>query len=296
MVETLQKLDQTKLNVADKSRSNLFSWRGQFTPQLVDYLIETFGQTGGTVLDPFSGSGTVLVEAARHGMGCYGNELNPAAYAMSKFFHLANESTAGRNTLMQQLSQLIEELVGRYDDLPLLSSGDAHREKFTNLLEFGRILLAATSGREMLTVCALNLLFRAESMRKDSLHRGVRRAFQYLHQIADELPTLDTPIDAFLGDARDIDARLPSTVNLVITSPPYINVFNYHQNYRAILELLDWDLLSVAKSEIGSNRKNRGNRFRAFSLSIAASIFSSKPSYFFSSDIVSDVVDPDANG
>jgi hypothetical protein len=48
----------------------------------------------------------------------------------------------------------------------------------------------------------------------------------------------------------------------MITSPPYINVFNYHQNHRAILELIGFDLLHVAASEIGSNRKNRGNRFR----------------------------------
>ena len=47
----------------------------------------------------------------------------------------------------------------------------------------------------------------------------------------------------------------------MITSPPYINVFNYHQNYRCSAEILGWDLLKIAKSEIGSNRANRGNRF-----------------------------------
>jgi hypothetical protein len=38
-------------------------------------------------------------------------------------------------------------------------------------------------------------------------------------------------------------------------------VFNYHQNYRALLELFGFDMLRIARSEIGSNRKNRGNRF-----------------------------------
>lgn len=47
----------------------------------------------------------------------------------------------------------------------------------------------------------------------------------------------------------------------MITSPPYINVFNYHQQYRASAEGLGWNLLTVAKSEIGSNRKHRANRF-----------------------------------
>ncbi len=47
----------------------------------------------------------------------------------------------------------------------------------------------------------------------------------------------------------------------MVTSPPYINVFNYHQQYRRAVEALGWDLLAVARSEIGSNRKHRQNRF-----------------------------------
>ena len=48
-----------------------------------------------------------------------------------------------------------------------------------------------------------------------------------------------------------------------------------HQNHRAILELLGFDLLHVAASEIGSNRKNRGNRFRTviqYALDMEASL------------------------
>ena len=42
----------------------------------------------------------------------------------------------------------------------------------------------------------------------------------------------------------------------------YINVFNYHQNHRAIIEAFNYDILKVAHSEFGSNRKNRSNRLR----------------------------------
>ena len=48
---------------------------------------------------------------------------------------------------------------------------------------------------------------------------------------------------------------------MVLTSPPYINVHNYHQQFRRSTEALDWDVLSFARSEIGSNRQNRANRF-----------------------------------
>ncbi|OQY56938.1 MAG: hypothetical protein DRR08_04130 [Candidatus Parabeggiatoa sp. nov. 2] len=49
---------------------------------------------------------------------------------------------------------------------------------------------------------------------------------------------------------------------MIFTSPPYINVFNYHQNYRAIIESLNIDILRVAQSEFGANRKHRSNRFK----------------------------------
>ncbi|MFL5804140.1 MAG: methyltransferase, partial [Roseiflexaceae bacterium] len=64
----------------------------------------------------------------------------------------------------------------------------------------------------------------------------------------------------FLADARSMPIDSDS-IDFILTSPPYINVFNYHQNYRRSAEMLNWDLLHVAKSEIGSNRANRGNRF-----------------------------------
>lgn len=75
-----------------------------------------------------------------------------------------------------------------------------------------------------------------------------------------ELPFSKQPIEVFHADTRK--TPLPdSSVDLVLTSPPYINVFNYHQQYRASMEALSWNLLRVARSEIGSNRKHRGNRF-----------------------------------
>ena len=75
------------------------------------------------------------------------------------------------------------------------------------------------------------------------------------------MPESDAQISAYLTDARLLDKHIPSQAGMIITSPPYINVFNYHQNHRIIMELLEFDILDVARSEFGSNRKHRGNRF-----------------------------------
>src|SRR2546422_11321437 len=100
----------------------------------------------------------------------------------------------------------------------------------------------------------------AESRKRKDLAATVLHAFEVIKSAALVLPRADAPIRARLCDSRAIDQYHPSEVSVILTSPPYINVFNYHQNHRAILETLGWNVLKVAESEIGSNRKNRANR------------------------------------
>lgn len=88
----------------------------------------------------------------------------------------------------------------------------------------------------------------------------VQSKYMALTELVRRLPYSTRPINADLRDARALPLE-DQSVDFVVTSPPYINVFNYHQNYRRSVEVLGWDLLRVARSEIGSNRANRGNRF-----------------------------------
>ena len=65
-------LDKYKLDVICKTQTNPFNWRGQFTPDLVAYLLDTFAKEGYVIADPFAGSGTVLLESAKRGYSCMG--------------------------------------------------------------------------------------------------------------------------------------------------------------------------------------------------------------------------------
>lgn len=58
-------IPQRELNIDNKTRSNLFAWNGQFSPQFVETLLSHYAQVGDVVVDPFAGSGTTLCEAAR---------------------------------------------------------------------------------------------------------------------------------------------------------------------------------------------------------------------------------------
>jgi len=255
-------LDQTRLNVADKIRSNIFNWRGQFTPQFVEYLLDTYAVSTDLIFDPFCGSGTVLLESARKNIRASGCEINPAAYAMAKFITLSNLRPGERQQIFDSVKARIAKLTGSYYGLPLFEAQPSFRDRYKNLLEFAGDLLAQIDNkREMLL--AVIVLFHAEvNGEEDDLVPSIRRACKVVEAKLLTLPLSSSELSVDLCDARLAHRRFNCMVDIIITSPPYINVFNYHQNYRAILEVLGFDLLKVAESEIGSNRKNRGNRFR----------------------------------
>ena len=99
-------ISQGELDIDNKTRSNFFTWNGQFSPQFIEALLSHYAQDGDVVIDPFAGSGTTLCEAARKDIPAYGMELNASAYFMAKTYELANKSIPEREALMFELSGL----------------------------------------------------------------------------------------------------------------------------------------------------------------------------------------------
>lgn len=244
-------IPQAQLNIEDKTRSNLFAWRGQFSPQLIECLLEAYCPSHAVVLDPFAGSGTVLYEAATMGLSALGFEINPSAWSFSKLYEFANVAPDDRETAISELRNRIEE------KFPILLFSEDHLPN--DVMEHKIILIGQTLSDKA------KILFNALIVSLDIYHNQASIAFmlnkfQALSELVRRLPYSNRPIKADLQDSRALPL-LSQSVDFAITSPPYINVFNYHQNYRRSVEVLGWDLLRVARSEIGSNRANRGNRF-----------------------------------
>jgi methylase of polypeptide subunit release factors len=254
-------LNRAKLDVANKTRSNLFNWRGQFTPEFVEYLLSEVGLGSGLVVDPFCGSGTVLQECALRSRATHGFEINPAAYAMSRFFTLSEHSAEKRKELLVRLEVIIGSAEKQFAHQLLFERVEDYRERAGNLLNSGREMFSLAQSRDERLLVLLTL-FEAESLRVPMLGRALRMASSKVATNLAGLPFTAAPIRATLGDARSIDKHYAGAVDLIVTSPPYINVFNYHQNHRALMEMVGFNILQVAASEIGSNRKNRGNRLR----------------------------------
>jgi adenine-specific DNA methylase len=100
-------IEQTLLDIERKRRSNLFAWNGQFSPQLIETLLNRYAENGNIVLDPFLGSGTVLYECARKKLSAFGVELNPSAYFMAKTYELCALDINERDNLIQTIENIL---------------------------------------------------------------------------------------------------------------------------------------------------------------------------------------------
>lgn len=58
---------------------NAFRYPAKFHPPVAAQLIRRFSRPGDAVLDPFCGSGTLLVEAVRAGRAAFGWDVDPLA-------------------------------------------------------------------------------------------------------------------------------------------------------------------------------------------------------------------------
>ena len=236
-------LPQGTLDIDEKKRSNGFAWRGQFSPQLVESLISAYCPERAHILDPFSGSGTSLLEAASLGRPATAIEINPAGWLLTRVYTLCNL----RSEQIEAAILSLETEIAR-----LWESGNA--EEVGNGLK----TVAQTQGAVGIIAGAYVILLDlfANDLTRDHCDKIFSRIAGSIRQ----LPFALQPLKAIRSDARSLP--LPNrSVDFVLSSPPYINVFNYHQHYRSSAELLGYDLLLTARSEIGSNRANRGNRF-----------------------------------
>ena len=253
-----ESLPQGNLDIAERVRTNSFPWTGQFSPQLAEALLVAYAPRAGVILDPFAGSGTSLVEAARQGLGACGVELNPAAVLMARVYQMVNLKSAMRAVVLDGLRDRLFDAIGPPHG-PLFSDGTCSMPDRAALeAALVQVWREAAPGPTQSLAAALVVLcdFHRTHLDTDTAHKEWLRIERTVRTLPESVPR----VSVHHADARVLPVESGS-VDLVLTSPPYINVHNYHQKFRRSVEAMGWDVLAVARSEIGSNRQNRGNRF-----------------------------------
>ncbi len=274
--------------VRTKHVHRLHPYLGKFIPQLVEIFLRKFEPT--TVSDPFCGSGTTLVEAASLGINAVGCDISEFNTLMTKVKTaeydlevLENEVNEAMNRgLARQPMTLRERRRAPYLPSEYLKSWFAPTSLETLLAyqktidqyrysDVLRVILSRTARSARLTT-HFDLDFPKQPQtepyfcyKHGRTCKPTEDAAQFLKRYSTdtlrrirEFASLrkKVALSVITDDSRTVE--LPKC-DLVITSPPYVGLIDYHEQHKYAYELLglEWK----ADDEIGP--ASRGSSQRA---------------------------------
>jgi DNA modification methylase len=238
----------------------LHPYLGKFVPQLAEVFLRRYGSPGDLVWDPFAGSGTTLVEANALGMRAAGCDVSAFNCMLSE----AKTAVYDPGALLADVVQLGQ---AEGESVPTSASPYLNRwfapRAVGELLAF-RARVACTTYPGLWSVVLSRAARSARRTRHDDLdfprepvtaeyfchkhrktcrpvgeaakflRRYIRDAAQRVHDYA-ELRA-ETSALMLHGDARVLHP--PEQVDLVLTSPPYPGLIDYHEQHAYAFELL----------------------------------------------------------
>lgn len=272
----------------DQSFHNWYRFVLSFPPHLVRDYIDKFNlKAGQTLLDPFSGTGTTVLEAKLNDINGVGIEANPVAHFASS---VKVDWALDPDKLVRH-AQKISDKVSRQKDFyqpKTLRSLPEETQKLllTNSinalpLHKALVLLEHIPTKGSPYWCYERLAF-AKSIVKDcsNLHFGpevgVRRKkkedapvleswLSTVEEMAEDIrqaPKVDATATVHHADSREVDNLLEScSIDGVFTSPPYPNEKDYTRTTRLETVLLGFihtkeDLRALKQGLLRSNTRN----------------------------------------
>jgi DNA modification methylase len=273
------------LGTGELPRHRWYFMKEGFSPRLVEQALVTDDvRKNEILLDPFSGSGTASVTAALNGLKTRSYEINPflrflshAKLAQVEPRSLLQSSRLITKALSKPIKSRLEgystftqtkrwnrwlfplDVLRTYTGGAAALPGIAHEHR--NLLKLA--LLGATMDCCNATPDGKCLRFVEGWRTKEALPAKLVENFQQrVASIAEDLDSARLgQVDAVVteGDARKLIA-LPNSENfrICVTSPPYLNSFDYSDVYRPELFLGDFvdsnkTLMSIRKAAIRSH-------------------------------------------
>ena len=233
-----------------------------FPEQFAERWIERCTRPGQTIMDPFSGRGTAPFQAVLMDRNGIGNDVNPVAYVLTG----AKVESPARSSVERRLRHLEQHYnVGEFEversTLPPFFRRAFHHTALGQILYLRRVLNWRTSRVDrFITALALGSLHGemtdaasyfsnqmprtistkpAYSLRfwqKKKLWPRQRRVFDILQRkiaFRYESPRPYVRGKAYLSDVRNLHlvaSEAKSSVDCIITSPPYLDVTNFEED------------------------------------------------------------------
>lgn len=280
-------LSNNKLQPRDRAFHDWYRFVLSYPPHLVRYYFNKFGLAeDATVLDPFCGTGTTIVEAKKNGLTSVGVEAIPMS-------HFACRTKVQWNVdldlLYQAKEQVLEKAHRRVEQLPqleftsdqtdILLKNSIHEVPLHKCLVLKEAIAALPHQpiKDVLNLALAYVTVQDASNLKFGPEVGIRRrkredapvfeqwqtkVEQMAQDLADFGDLAAIPASCHRGDSRALRSLLsPHSIDAIITSPPYPNEKDYTRTTRLESVLLGFlnnkqDLREFKQSLIRSNTRN----------------------------------------
>jgi len=264
---------------------NFHPFAARFIPQIPSKLIQGYSRIGERILDPFTGCGTTLVECKLNGRDGVGVDVNPLFTLISRV-----KTTPLSQKELERISSWRDNLVQKAASFcgQSILSDFSSKELTATLPNWKRIdhwfsktaqkeLAAIKSqintfdnqrSKEFLLTCLSSIIVRvsyqdsetryAQKIRPVNSFSVFNAFFQKLSGMMERMKSFskvcsDSKIEVFTSDARRLDFLEDESFHLVVTSPPYMNAYDYHKYHRQRMLWLEIDPLPVRRAEIGGH-------------------------------------------
>lgn len=273
---------------------NIHRYSGKFIPQLADRAIQLLSAPGDLILDPYCGSGTTLLEAAKLGRRAIGIDLSPLAVLISTCKTKSIPHTVLTN-LKADLASVIRLLTQgsshdmftdeRVRAIEANAAGDARAADEWFKKWFGDVNLREllvidqaikqfpdADAQRLALLCLSNILRRVSraatgypnvmfDKKATDRPRPSKLFFRELENVCKQIPELDqvlpglASVSVTLGNATEMTLANES-VDAVITHPPYIGSIPYAEYGLLSLKWLGHDPKELDRTLTGGKRQS----------------------------------------
>lgn len=265
-------------------------WIAGFSKDFVNDSIKRHIEGNGVILDPFAGVGTTLVESHITGNDSVGFEINPYAYfaCKTKINSLQIDEEMFNNEINKFSLFYLNKLKSKYQPLSKAPEGFKTRVEFyspkvlhkvlifmdfiqiiedQNISDLFKLAFTSTMVKYSNYSYEPSLATRRKSGKDDIEDYDVhtvttQKLLEFLKDIAwikktvsnQEIPTSRIINDSFFNYKEHLSKK---TIDLIITSPPYLNNYHYNRNTRPQIYWLGFahspnDLKPLEESNFGN--------------------------------------------
>lgn len=245
-----------------QSIHGIYPYRGKISSIEASEIVKQISPKS-VLLDPFCGSGTIILESAMRGVDAIGIDNNPLAYILTK--GKINSLEYDKDIFDYEVGKIISKSkeLNNFTDMPENAKRHFHKTSAEEIMRtsyfFNKMsdyLKATFLGAIALTARGCNhYKWTSSTVGKDI---NPKRYINFYEKFKEKVSkhhlqiTKKNNAKVFLGDSRKLSEIIPEkSVDFVFTSPPYFDCLDYTSYYgKIVLEILGYDRLKIKKELI----------------------------------------------